>query len=236
MSDLKLARANSAVVLSIEFRRRAKPLCCPKRRWRVRLPELKTWSASFRAAAIGTLLICVASGTPVMARGGFMHGMGGFSTHGGQRVGAGGTEGILTPAYVLITISKITDADAFKVTMRDLMAADTPFAGRLAVDMDKPVSWEGTAPEHVVMIQFDNSDQAQTWKSSDAFKSFDAELHRSSESTIQLMQGLPTPAVRGINGGRRGRGNVRFDQKTFEPNVKEYDQMLNKMHGICKGC
>jgi uncharacterized protein (DUF1330 family) len=236
MSDLKLTRANSAVVLSMEFRRRAKPLCRSKRRWRVRLPELKTWSASFRAAAIGTLLICVASGTPVMARGGFMHGVGGFSIHGGHRVGAAGPEEILTRAYVLITISKITDAEAFKVTIRDLMAAGTPFAGRLAVDMDKPVSWEGTASEHVVMIQFDNSDQAQAWKGSDAFKSFDAELNRSSESTIQLVQGLPTPAARGIGGGRRGRGNVRFDQKAFEPNVKEYDQMLNKMHGICKGC
>ena len=42
--------------------------------------------------------------------------------------------------------------------------------------------------------------------------------------------------ARGIGGGRRGRGNARFDQKAFEPNVKEYDQMLNKMHGICKGC
>jgi hypothetical protein len=106
-------------------------------------------------------------------------------------------------------------------------------ADALAADVDKPVVWEGTAPEHVVMIQFDNADQAQAWKSSDAFKKFDAELHRSSESTMQLVQGLPTPAARGIGGGRRGRG---FDQKVFEPNVKEYDQMLNKMHGICKGC
>jgi uncharacterized protein (DUF1330 family) len=231
MGDLKLARATSAVVLSTELRRR-----CSKRWWRVRLLELKTWSSSFRAAATCTLLICVATGTPVMARGGFMHGTGGFSMRGGYRVGAGGTEAILTPAYVLIAISKITDAEAFKVSMRDLMAADTPFGGRLAVDMDKPVSWEGTAPEHVVMIQFDNSDQAQAWKSSDAFKSFDAELHRSSESTIQLVQGLPTTAARGIGGGRSGRGKVRFDQKAFEPNEKEYDQMLNKMHGICNGC
>ena len=146
-------------------------------------------------------------------------------------MGAGG--GLLTPTYVLITVSKITDAEAFKVTVRDLMAADAAFAGRLAVDMDQPVSWEGTAPEHVVMIQFDNADQAQAWKSSDAFKKFDAELHLSSESTMQLVQGLPTSAARGIGGRRRGRG---FDQKAFEPNVKEYDQMLNKMHGICKGC
>jgi uncharacterized protein (DUF1330 family) len=238
MSDLKLARANSAAVLSTEIRRRSDPVFCSKSRWRVRFPELKTWSPSFRAAAICTLLVCVASGTPVMARGGFMHGMSGFGMHGGARMGshAEGREGLLTPAYVLITVSKITDAEAFKATVHDLIATTAPFAGRLAVDMDKPVSWEGTAPEHVVMLQFDNPDQAQGWKSSDAFKSFDAELHRSSESTMQLVQGLPTPAVRGIGEGRRGRGNVRFDQKAFEPNVKEYDQMLNKMHGICKGC
>jgi uncharacterized protein (DUF1330 family) len=229
MSDLKLARANSAAE---ELRRRDDPLCFSKRRWKVRFAELRIWSASFRAAAICAFLVCVASGTPVTARGG--HGMGGFGMHGGNRMGAGGSEGLLTPAYVLITVSKITDAEAFKVTIQDLMAAEAPFAGRLAVDMDKPVSWEGTVPEHVVMIQFDNPDQAQAWKNSDAFKSFDAELHRSSESTMQLVQGLPTPAARGIGGGRRGRG--RFDPKAFEPNVKEYDQMLNKMNGVCKGC
>jgi len=231
MGDLKLARANSEAVLSAQIRRRSDPVCCSKNRWRV-LPDLKTWSASFRAAAICTLLVCVASGTPVMARGGFMHGMSGFGMHGH----VGGREGLLTPAYVLITISKITDAEAFKAAVRDLTAATAPFAGRLAADIDKPVSWEGTAPEHVVILQFDNPDQAQAWKSSDAFKSFDAELHRGSESTMQLLEGLPTPAPRGIAGGRGGRGNVRFDQKAFEPNVKEYDEMLTKMHSICKGC
>jgi uncharacterized protein (DUF1330 family) len=167
-----------------------------------------------------------------MARGG--HGMGGFGMHGGNRMGAGVSEGLLTPTYVLVTVSKITDVEAFKVTMRDLIIAETPFAGRLAVDMDKPVSWEGTAPEHVVMIQFDNPERAQAWKNSDAFKSFDAELHRSSESTMQLVQGLPMPAARGIGGALRGRG--RLDPKAFEPNVKEYDEMLNKMKGVCKGC
>jgi uncharacterized protein (DUF1330 family) len=236
MSDLKSASTNSEAALSAETKRRFDAVCRSKRRWRVRFPELKTWRASIRAAGIFALLVWVASGTPVMARGGLMHGMGGFGMHGGHRRGAGGGEGLLTPTYVLITVSKITDAEAFKVTMRDLMAADTPFVGRLAVDMDKPVSWEGNAPEHVVMIQFDNPDQAQAWKNSDAFKSFDAELHRSSESTMQLVQGLPAPAARGIGGGRRGRGNVHFDQRAFEPNVKEYDQMLNKMHGICNGC
>jgi hypothetical protein len=55
MSNLKLARANSAAVLSAEIRRCSDPVCGSKSRWRVRFPELKTWSASFRAAAICTL-------------------------------------------------------------------------------------------------------------------------------------------------------------------------------------
>jgi uncharacterized protein (DUF1330 family) len=229
MSDLKLAIASSAAIPSAL---RSEPLCGSKWRWSVRLLGSKLWSASFRAAALCALLLCVTHGTPVAARGG--HGMGGFGMHGGNRMGAGVSEGLLTPTYVLITVSKITDAEAFKVTMRDLMAAETPPAGRLAVDTDKPVSWEGTAPEHVVMIRFDNPDQAQAWKNSDAFKSFDAELHRSSESTMQLVQGLPMPAARGMGGGRRGRGGL--DPKAFEPNVREYDEMLSRMKGVCKGC
>ena len=229
MSDPKLA-CDSGRVPSAEIRPRSDPACCSRRRWSVRFPELKTWSASFRAAATCAFLVGFACGTPVMARGG--HGMGGFGMH-GHGMGAGGGEGLLTPAYVLVSVSKITDAEAFKSTISDLMAAVTPFAGRLAADVDKPVSWEGTVPEHMVMIQFDNPDQALAWKNSDAFKKFDADLHRNSESTMQLVQGLPAPAARGMGGGRRGHG---FDQKAFEPNVKEYDQMLNKMNGVCKGC
>lgn len=92
-----------------------------------------------------------------------------------------------------------------------------------------------SAPERVVMIQFDTPDQAQAWKSSDAFKTFDAALHRSTQSSIQLVQGLPT-AMANTEGGRGGGRNAGLDPKAFEPNVKDYDQVLSKMHGICKGC
>src|SRR5665213_2432273 len=67
------------------------------------------------AAVVCALLVGITSGTTAIARGG--HGMGGFGIHGH----AGGREGFLTPAYVLITISKITDAEAFKATMQDLI-------------------------------------------------------------------------------------------------------------------
>lgn len=58
-----------------------------------------------------------------MARGGHVHGMGGG--------------GLLMPAYVLITVLKITDVESFKVAIQDLVAADAPFGGRLAADVDK---------------------------------------------------------------------------------------------------
>ena|ERR1700722_8553432 len=87
----------------------------------VRSPDSELGRTSFRAAAICTLLVGFAAGTPVMARGGHggfgMHGRGGFGMHGGQ-VGGGGE--LLTPAYVLIAVSKITDADVFKAAINGL--------------------------------------------------------------------------------------------------------------------
>jgi uncharacterized protein (DUF1330 family) len=118
--------------------------------------------------------------------------------------------------------------------MSGLTTPSAALAGRLAVDQDEPAAWEGTAPEHIVMIQFNSPDAAQAWKNSDAFTSFDADLHRSSESSMQLLQGLPSPIARVFGAGGRGHG---LDPKAFDSNVKDYDQMLNnKLHSICKGC
>jgi hypothetical protein len=69
---------------------------------------------------------------------------------------------------------------------------------------------------------------------SDAFKSFGADLHRSPESSVQLLQSLASSIAGVFGAGARGYG---LDPKAFESNVKNYDQMLNnKLHSICKGC
>jgi uncharacterized protein (DUF1330 family) len=164
-----------------------------------------------------------------MARGGGGHGFGGFGFHGEGRMGRGG--GMMpAPDYVLIAVSSVTDEAAFKKTLEELPGTVASFSGRLAVDVEKPLAWEGTASEYVVMIQFPNAEQAQAWKNSDAFKAFDGDLHRSTASTMQLVQGLPMPAGHGGRGGR-------FDAKAFEPNVKDYDRLLNQqLKSICKGC
>ena len=181
-----------------------------------------------KAAAFGAMIGLVWT-PPAVARGGGGHEMGGFGFHGGGRVGRG--DRMMAPAYVLITVSSVSDTDAFKKVIQDMTAKVASSGGRLAVDAEKPPAWEGPAPEHVVMVQFADAEQAQAWKNSDAFKSFDADLHKSSASTMQLVQGLPMPEGRG---GRGGRG---LDAKAFEPNVQDYDRLLDqRLKTICKGC
>jgi uncharacterized protein (DUF1330 family) len=180
-----------------------------------------------RVAALGAMISLVWT-PPAVARGGGGHGMGGVGFHGG-RIGRG--DRMMAPAYVLITVSSVSDADAFKKAMQDMSATVASSGGRLAVDAEKPPAWEGPAPEHVVMVQFADADQALAWKNSDAFKSFGADLHKSSASTMQLVQGLPMP------GGRGGRGGRGLDAKAFEPNVQDYDRLLDqRLKTICKGC
>jgi uncharacterized protein (DUF1330 family) len=179
----------------------------------------------FRAAALCAVIGLLWSPS-AMARGGG-HGMGAFGLHGGGRMGRG--EHMMAPAYMLITVSAVSDADAFKKAIQDMTTAVAPFTGRLTVDAEKPPAWEGAASEHIVMIQFADAEQAQAWKNSDAYKSFDADLHKSSSSTIQLVQGLP------VLEGHGGRG--RFEAKAFEPNVQDFDRLLNqRLKTICKGC
>jgi uncharacterized protein (DUF1330 family) len=177
-----------------------------------------------------TVALCALIGllwsAPATARGGG-HGMGGFGFHGGGRMGR--SEHMMAPAYVLITVLTVSDADAFKKAIQDMTTAVAPFTGRLAVDAEKPPAWEGAASEHVVMIQFADAEQAQAWKNSDTYKSFDADLQNSSASTMQLVQALPIPEVHG------GRG--RFEAKAFEPHVQDFDRLLNqRLKTICKGC
>ena len=181
-----------------------------------------------RVAAFGAMIGLVWT-PPAVARGGGGHGMGGFRFHGGGRMGRG--ERMMAPAYVLITVSSVSDPDAFKKAIQDMTTAVASLTGRLAVDAEKPPAWEGPAPERVVVVQFADAEQAQAWKNSDAFKSFDTDLQKSSASTMQLVQGLPMPEGRG---GRRGRGR---DAKAFEPNVQDYDRLLDqRLKTICKGC
>jgi len=193
------------------------------KRIRTRSTADRSFSAAVLCVLIGLLWIA-----PAMARGGG-HGMGGFGFHAGGRMGGGGHT--TAPAYVLVTVSSVSDADAFKKAIQDMTTAVAPFTGRLAVDAEKPPAWEGAVAEHVVMIQFADAEQALAWKNSDAYNAFAADLHKTSASTVQQVQGLPVPE------GRGGRGLRGLDAKAFEPNVQDFDRLLNqRLKTICKGC
>ncbi|MEE7441911.1 DUF1330 domain-containing protein [Methylobacterium oryzae] len=185
---------------------------------------------------------------PAWAFGGFMHGgTGGHGMYGGPGMGGGpdmggrgmhdfggmGGRGMRgsAPALVLVTVDKVTNADAFKTLMAALGPALATFSGRLTVDADNPTSWEGTAARHIAMIQFDDPQRALAWHQSDGFKSFDADLLKVATASIQFTQGL---AMQG--GPGRGRGRRGFDMKAFEPFVKKNDVLLGKLKGICTGC
>ena len=94
-----------------------------------------------------TVALCALIGllwsAPATARGGG-HGMGGFGFHGGGRMGR--SEHMMVPAYVLITVSTVSDADAFKKAIQDMTTAVAPFTGRLAVDAEKRLPGRGPLP------------------------------------------------------------------------------------------
>jgi uncharacterized protein (DUF1330 family) len=183
---------------------------------------------NFRKLALVVSVAFPATASQVAARGGHgMRGLGGMGHRGPSSL-------TITPAYVIINVSKIEDEKVLKAATDDLSSAVATFSGRIVADVDKPVSWEGNAPAHLLMIEFSTSDQAQAWKGSEAFGNFDAAAHRGAEFQIEPVQGLPVPAIGEMTRARRGR--LRIDQQAYEPIVKEYDQTLSKVHGICKGC
>ncbi|CCE09585.1 exported hypothetical protein [Bradyrhizobium sp. STM 3843] len=197
--------------------------------------------------AIGlAIALTAAPSSPTLARGGFGHiGHGGFGHTGLGHMGlghigpGGGGEGrgeaIITPTYVLISTARLNDKDAFINALHGLADAVLPFEGRVVSDVDNPPSWDGTAAAHVTMLQFDSADAAQRWKDSDAYKSFDEQLKRTSESSIRQLQGQPVARPADM-ANARFRGRRGLDPKAYEPLVKEYDTTLSKMHGICHGC
>jgi uncharacterized protein (DUF1330 family) len=189
---------------------------------------------NFRKLALAVGLAFLATASQVAARGGHFHGMRGFGGLGYRGLSSGLTSLTVTPAYVIIHVSKIDDEKAFKAATDDLSSAVGAFSGRIVADVDKPASWEGDAPVHLLMIEFGTNDQAQAWKDSEEFRNFDAAANRAAKFQIELVQGLPVPAIGEM--ARTGRGRFRIDQRAYEPIVKEYDQTLSKMHGICKGC
>jgi uncharacterized protein (DUF1330 family) len=96
------------------------------------------------------------------------------------------------PAYVVIAIQKITDADNFKtgVVEKTAPAAVAALGGRYVVRTQNVTSLDGTPPQRFVIVAFDSAEKAQAWHNSAAQKEIDAVRIKSTESLSFMVEGI----------------------------------------------
>lgn len=116
----------------------------------------------------------------------------------GTTIGAAAIQGLHAqakpPAIVVVDISEITDAEAFKaIGQRTNEAATAVFkdlGGRYIARTAKITALDGTAPQRFVVIAFDSMEKAQTWKNSPAQKEVDAVRMKATKSRSFVVEGM----------------------------------------------
>jgi uncharacterized protein (DUF1330 family) len=97
------------------------------------------------------------------------------------------------PAYVVIAIRKIDDADSFKEIVPKypalVAAAGGHYVARTASD-GKISSLDGTPPQRFIMIAFDSAEKAQAWHNSASIKELDAIRLKSTDSLSFIVEGM----------------------------------------------
>jgi uncharacterized protein (DUF1330 family) len=95
------------------------------------------------------------------------------------------------PAYVVVAVRSIKDADAFKagVTDKASPALVTGAGGRYVVRTQTIKSLDGPAPQRFVMLAFDSVEKAQAWSDSPAIKEITAARMKSTDSLSFIVEG-----------------------------------------------
>jgi uncharacterized protein (DUF1330 family) len=113
----------------------------------------------------------------------------------GAGLGAAAIEGLHAqaspPAYGVVVIRKVNDADAFKAVPAKGAAAVEAAGGKFIMLTNKITSLDGPAPVRYIVIQFDSMEKAQAWHNSDAQKEVDAIRMKSTDSLAFLVEGMP---------------------------------------------
>ena len=96
------------------------------------------------------------------------------------------------PAYVIVAIRKINDADAFKTGVVDKTspAALAMAGGKYVVRSQNITSLDGTPPQRFVLIQFDSVEKAKEWNDSAAQKEINAARIKSTDSLSFVVEGM----------------------------------------------
>ena len=96
------------------------------------------------------------------------------------------------PAYVVVAIRSIKDADAFKAGVVDKAspAALKAAGGRYVVRAQTIKSLDGPAPQRFVVIAFESTEKAQAWSDSPATKEITAARIKSTDSLSFMVEGV----------------------------------------------
>jgi uncharacterized protein (DUF1330 family) len=94
------------------------------------------------------------------------------------------------PAYVIIPILKIADADTFQKIGPIAGPAAAAAGGHYIIRTDKTIKLDGTPPARLVVIAFDSVEKAQAWANSAAIKQVDELRAKSTQSLSFIVEGV----------------------------------------------
>ena len=113
----------------------------------------------------------------------------------GVAVGAAATHGLRAqakpPAYAVIDVAAITDAEGYKAIGPKGGPSVEAFGGRFLVRSDAIAGSDGTPPQRYVVIAFDSLERAKAWRASPAMREIWAIQEKSSASRVFFVEGLP---------------------------------------------
>jgi len=125
----------------------------------------------------------------------FMLGLGMIA---GATLGAGAITALhaqaKAPAYLVIEINKINDAEGFKtITQRARggMDAAKELGGHYIARTDKITAIDGTAPQRFIAFAFDSAEKAQAYNNSPYMKEVNAIRNKTTEARSFIVEGMP---------------------------------------------
>ena len=109
---------------------------------------------------------------------------------GAVAIGALKAQGNKPPAYAIAEV-EVSDPAGFQQYAAKIPATLTPYHGKVVV-RGKADTKEGAAPNgSVVVLAFDNLDNAESWYSSTAYREIIPLRERSAKTRLFIVEGLP---------------------------------------------
>ena len=114
----------------------------------------------------------------------------------GGGLGAAAVQGLHAqgkpPAYVVVSINSIKDAEGFKTGVVDKgsPAALAAGGGRYVIRSQSTTALDGAPPQRFVLIAFDSAEKALAWNNSAATKELTAARIKTTDSQSFLVEGV----------------------------------------------